>query len=209
MEYAAMIENYLEFKAHPFGDDVHFIINKLFNRLHGIISREKLNLGVSFPKMSLGSPGDTLRVFGTVDDLKVVSGNDGIKHLIGRRFIGMSQIKNIPNNSKEVAYIRVRNPEKITASAVKRKMKRLQKRAAARGELWDQTIEKKILQKMREKQGQRSEHPYLLIERERTLIPIFIQKIYLTAREKNEYPTFNRYGLGNGSRKKVNAVYDF
>lgn len=209
MEHEVMIEDYIEFKAHPFADDLHFIINKLFNRIHGVISKEKLNLGLSFPTMTSGSPGDTLRVFGKIDDLKAVTANEGIQHLVDRRFVGMSHIMKIPDDSAEVAYIRVRKSEKITASAVKRKIRRLQKRAMARGEPWDQTVEKQISQKMRENQGRGETHPYLLIQREGELIPIFIQKIFLTTREKNENPIFNRYGLGNGSPKRVNAVYDF
>lgn len=204
-----MIEHYIEFSACPFDGDLHFIMNKLFNRLHGIISKEKLNLGLAFPHMSSRSPGKTVRVFGKLDELEIVKKNAGIENLISRGFVEISAIKQIPENAEPVGYNRIRNPEKVTATGISRKMKRLRLRTIARGEEWTGETHKRVLQKLQKKQNRVSETPYFLVERNGKHIPIFIKKAMLTGKKLNPNPKFNRYGLGNDTHRSLNAVYDF
>jgi len=204
-----MMEHFVEFTAHPFGDDLHFMVNKLFSRLHGVISKENLNLGLAFPGMSSRSPGKTVRIFGSPRDLEATLKNAGIQHLIDRGFFEISEVKPVPQNAQPVVYLRIRQPEKITATSINRKIKRLKRRAMTRGEKWDQTIHERILKKMKNKQNHISETPYLLIERNGKVFPIFFKKIPLMDEKPNSNPKFNRYGFGNHSNSSLNAVYDF
>ena len=204
-----MMEHYVEFSAQPFDDDLHFMINKLFNRLHGVISKENLNLGLAFPGMSFRSPGKTVRVFGSPGDLEATLKNSGIQHLIDRGFFDTSGINRVPQNAEPVVYLRIRQPEKITATGINRKIKRLKRRAMTRGDKWDRTIHERVLEKLKKKQNPIPETPYLLIERKGRIFPIFFKKFMLMDEEPNSNPIFNCYGFGNDGNNSLNAVYDF
>lgn len=204
-----MIEHYVEFSARPFADDLHFIINKLFNRLHGIISKEKLNLGLAFPRMTSRSPGNSIRIFGKLEELKATRENPGIQNLSNRGFIDMSGIERVPTNAEPVVYVRIRSPEKLTATGVDRKIKRLKRRAMERGEDWVSNIHDRVFQKLKKKENRISEIPYVLIERGGNSIPIFFKRIPIMGIKPNSNPKFNDYGFGNDSNGSVNAVYDF
>ncbi|MDH5730997.1 MAG: type I-F CRISPR-associated endoribonuclease Cas6/Csy4, partial [Gammaproteobacteria bacterium] len=103
-----MISHYVEIKATVFDEDVHFVVNKVYNRLHGCIASLNLNIGLSFPKMTEVSPGDLIRCFGVESDLNSLKDNAGIEHLRSKGMVILSEIKIVPDTATPVAYVRDR-----------------------------------------------------------------------------------------------------
>ncbi len=204
-----MLKHYLEIVAQPYDDDLHFIINKVFNRLHGIISQYELNLGLSFPKMSPRSPGEMIRVFGAPDQLQQVLDNHGMQVLAQRRMVIISGIREVPLKARSIAYLRCRRPEKVSKFKIKRTVKRLRMRSLSRGESLAEGVDEKIKSSLLKKADNIGSYPFLMVERRDLKFPIYIRRETPENFKQKEIGKFSRYGLGNGVDNEVSTVFDF
>jgi CRISPR-associated endoribonuclease Cas6/Csy4 subtype I-F len=204
-----MFKHYLEIVAQPYDNDLHFIINKVFNRLHGIISQYELNLGLSFPKMSPRSPGEIIRVFGVPDQLQQILDNHGIMALAQRRMVFFSEIREVPLKARPIVYLRFRKPEKVSKFKVERTLRRLRMRNLSRGESWVKGDDEKIKNSMLMKADGIGTYPFLLVERGNSKFPIYIRREKPDKFKQKKVEKFSRYGLGNGVYHEVSAVFEF
>lgn len=208
-----MVSHYLEIKIKALSSDVRFAFNKTFTRLHGIIKSRGLNIGLSFPMMDATSLGDALRAFGSPDELRQLSDNEGLKTLECNGLIAISPIEEIPRSRRPVTYLRARECEQATRASIDRRERRLRQRKQARGEQWTTEDSRRFRDHLRhtDAEGERAPFlPYALVERQGTKLQIFVRKRpLLEESECLERPEFSSYGLGNERNGKYSAVFEF
>lgn len=74
---------YFEVRIRVDVTDNNFILNKIINRIHGMIRQHKLNIGFSFPQYNEdNSLGNIFRVFGNLENLECVVNNEGLAGFI-------------------------------------------------------------------------------------------------------------------------------
>ena len=197
---------YVEIQSLAMLGDEQFVINKVFNRLHGILRcDDRLVLGLAFPNMSGRTPGNVIRVFGARSDLQVVATNGGLRDLEMRAMIKIAPVAEVPTQAIPIAYKRVRNAERSTPA----RRLRLARRSRMRQQHGKKSELRQAYEDSEMGESIRPELPYLLIERANQKIPIFVKRDNLLARRPSPNPSFTSYGLGREAGGGIGAVYDF
>ncbi|ADE14361.1 CRISPR-associated protein, Csy4 family [Nitrosococcus halophilus Nc 4] len=196
-----MFSDYFEIQSIGLPEDTHFILSKLFTRIHGVLKSESLNIGLGFPELSPRSPGSIVRCFGTLQELDQLRCNSGITHLEGRGMISIRPIMAVPSNATAIAYRRDRNAEKHLAGFRQRQMRRRIRRA-------DCTQKQLGMDFKSEDRLQDNEEtkrpPYLLLERDGRRLPIHISTVNLQI--DTDICQFSSYGLARKVESKYSAV---
>lgn len=168
-----------------------FLAGRCLRILHGFMSSKQLNnIGVSFPAWSDNSIGSTIAFVSP--DNKLLSTLKSQKYFVSMEqegYFKLSEIKTIPSDlcSSEHLFFRERQQEMLTPAARERALKRLKKRAEARGETYQPFLkypENKILQHY---------HAVPIESSERQIIQFNIGKIDVTTPNTAVYSS---YGLG-------------
>ncbi|CAB1275397.1 type I-F CRISPR-associated endoribonuclease Cas6/Csy4 [Candidatus Nitrosacidococcus tergens] len=188
-----MFSEYVEIHTQGESEDTHFILSKLFTRIHGILKSHSLNIALGFPDLKEYSPGKLIRCFGVVKDLAQLEKNDGLLHLEKRNMISINSIASVPKDHDKIAYRRLREPEKAINGFKKRLSLRNQKRESI-PHLKNNTNETEEKEKIKRP-------PYLILERNGQKLPIHIG----TERLKldSDLCQFNTYGFA----KKIKECY--
>lgn len=196
-----MFSDYFEIQSMGQPEDTHFILSKLFTRIHGVLKSESLNIGLGFPDLSQHSPGSIVRCFGMPRELELLQRNSGITHLEGRGMIAIKPIAAVPSDASAIAYRRDRSAEKDLAGFKQRQMRRRIRRAeraqnhpetdlGVKDELWDNEETKRP--------------PYLLLERDGRRLPIHISTA--TLQISTDICQFSSYGLARKIQGRYSAV---
>jgi CRISPR-associated endonuclease Csy4 len=196
-----MFSDYFEIHSRGLPEDTHFILSKLFTRVHGVLKSDSLNIGLAFPELKAHSPGSIMRCFGIPRDLERLRCNSGITHLEERGMISIGPITVVPSEATAIAYRRERRAEKYSAGFRKRQMRRRIQRAtsskrqpetnpATVDELYDNSEVKRPA--------------YLLLERNGQRLPIHISTAKLQI--NRSICQFNSYGLASKVEGRYSAV---
>ncbi|CAH9017976.1 type I-F CRISPR-associated endoribonuclease Cas6/Csy4 [Candidatus Nitrosacidococcus sp. I8] len=199
-----MFSEYIEIHAQGIAEDTHFILGKLFTRIHGILKSHSLNIALGFPDLKEYSPGKLIRCFGVTKDLAQLEQNDGLLQLEKRNMILINPIASVPKNHDKIAYRRLRDPEKTTHSF----KKRLSLRNGKRGILPHLSpIDLKNNINDVEEKEKIKRPPYLILERNGQKLPIHIG----TERLKLDLDLcqFNTYGFAKKMKECYAAVPSF
>jgi len=200
------MEHYIKFTAIPYDEDGSFLVNKLFNRLHGVFVAEGFCLGLGFPLWSAENPGLEITVFGSKAQLETVLSNSGIADLVLKKMIQSGDIAPVPEGSQKVVFTRDRKKEPVSPSALRRKMKRLEKHHKAKGLPWSEAAflaENPIApNKVRKKL------PFVVVERSSGNFRLYIDKAEPKSAEPNKPDGFSQYGLCGGESTLGAWVYN-
>lgn len=103
-----MISNYIDIKLEQSDKTPHFV-NKLFTRIHGFISDNKLNnIAVYFPEIHSRGLGSTVRVFSDKQTLKLLIENPGVLYFSKAELANFSDILDTPDSAKQAVLKRDR-----------------------------------------------------------------------------------------------------
>ena len=197
---------YLEVRCSDKAPQTHYLLSKLFNRIHGIYRVMGRSLGVSFPELTLPSekfprvatPGSVLRVFGSSEDLTSLINNSGLIAMIDSGEIHALPICRVPDTATRVAYVRVHPKQFSQAEFLRRQRRRARRGNPPLEQLNSQRKDCRL--------------PYLLVIKDSDLgrlqIPIYIEKVIVDNTESNG-GGFNYYGLGNSKDGRITTVFDF
>ncbi|ADJ29630.1 type I-F CRISPR-associated endoribonuclease Cas6/Csy4 [Nitrosococcus watsonii] len=198
-----MFSDYFEIQSIGLPEDTHFILSKLFTRIHGVLKSESLNIGLGFPELSRHSPGSIVRCFGVSRELEQLQRNNGITHLEGRGMIAIKPIATVPPDAIAIAYRRDRSAEKDLAGFRQRQMRRRVRRAEHAQNQPETSL--RIEAKSRLQDNEKAERPpYLLLEREGRRLPIHINTASLQI--NTNICQFSSYGLARKVEDKYSAV---
>lgn len=131
-----MYRNYIEVTLPTWVEhgDRNFILNKVTNRLHGIMRSRGFDFGIDFPECQLheekcSTLGRILRIFGRPDHLEQVHENFGIRDLINKRMFLLSEISEVPENAITYSVSRVHKlGRRAMAKKVKKQLEFLEKK---------------------------------------------------------------------------------
>lgn len=199
-----MFSDYIEIRTKGLPEDMHFILSKLFTRIHGVLRSDSLNIGLAFPELGSYSPGSIMRCFGTPKDLEQLRCNDGITHLEKHGMISISPITAVPPDATTIAYRRERNAEKCSAGFKKRQRRRQIRRSALT------SGKPGISPATADGANDSSEMKrpaYLLLERSGQRLPIHISTAIIQA--SSDVCRFSSYGLASKVEGKYSAVPSF
>ena len=198
-----MVPKYIEIKTHKLveTEDIHFVINKVFNRLHGILKSSGIRVGLDFPFSSEYSPGNIIRMFAKALTLELVAENKGIQELLVRSMISVSPAQDIPSNSFKLYCKRIRRKgKKEVMKRALRKMEHLKKKDATGRQIESQH---KLAKAMMNKES----HPYLLFHKNNQKFPIHFafNKVYST--EDFNEQGFNSYGFSTTNQGYIYRMF--
>ncbi|MGR6034571.1 MAG: type I-F CRISPR-associated endoribonuclease Cas6/Csy4 [Candidatus Nitrosoglobus sp.] len=196
-----MFSDYLEIHVRGLPEDTHFILSKLFTRVHGVLKSEALNIGLGFPELKPHSPGSIMRCFGIPRDLERLRCNRGITHLEEQRMILMGPITTVPSEATAIAYRRERKVEKYSAGFRKRQMRRQIRRATFAKTQSESNL---VTVDGLEDDGEIERPAYLLLERNGQRLPIHISTAKLQVNPN--VCQFNSYGLAKKIEDRYSAV---
>ncbi len=196
-----MFSNYFEMRSRGLPEDTHFILSKLFTRVHGVLKSDSLNIGLAFPELSAHSPGSIMRCFGTSKDLEQLRCNSGITRLEERGMISMSPLAAVPPDATAIAYRRTRSAEKYSAGFRQRQMlRRIRRATLTKGKPGANPTTVDGL----DDSSEVKRPAYLLLERNGQRLPIHISTARLQANP--DICQFNSYGLASKVEDKYSAV---
>lgn len=196
-----MFSDYIEIRSRGLPEDVHFILSKLFTRVHGVLKSDSLNIGLAFPELKTHSPGSVMRCFGAPKDLERLRCNSGITHLEERGMISIGLIAAVPPDATAIAYRRERSIEKCSAGFRQRQMRRRIRRAAlTKGE---SEVNPATVNRL-DDNSEVKRPVYLLLERNGQRLPIHIGTARLQVNP--DVCQFNSYGLASKVEDKYSAV---
>lgn len=196
-----MYRNYLEVTLPPWVDhaDWNFILNKVVNRLHGVLRSSGFDFGLDFPDITseADSPnglGKKLRIFGKTEELEQLLQNTGIRDMVDKHMIIHSELTQVPDKAQEYRVSRVRQLGRRALA------KKVQKQIAF---LRNKGVQNNNLPSFEElkRRFTKTDNPFLLIERGGKTIPVFftISKMVSPENPKKETPgnLFSTYGLSS------------
>jgi len=189
--------HYLTCVATPFDGDTSFIINKLFNRLHGVFVHHGFNLGLGFPQWSAANPGATITVFGSVSQLALVKENSGIVDLTAKGMLRLDPVQKVPEGASQVAFVRDRSQEPVSPSALRRKAKRLKKHAESKGESWDEAAFW-TAHSPAAPQRKAKKLPFVVVERSSGNFRLYFKQVSSLFGDEEPGTGFSEYGLSRG-----------
>lgn len=187
------------------GDEA-MLLGRAVGAVHRTNSRlaETLRLAISFPGLDVEGrgPGARLRIFGTTAELERFREDHGAFICAGG-VMEMSTVREVPEDCVSfVAYVRARESEKLTDSAILRGQDRLERRMTERGESRTEIAEALIRflrHRLGERQGRRGTPAFLRMMSGSTgqIFSILIERIDLSGAHQGEV---NIYGLSKASQ---------
>lgn len=115
--------------------EIAHILSRLWQRLHGVLSTEKLNsVGVSLPEMRSHFAGRILRLHSDEATLLGVAENAGLVNALEIFPLVVGGVSAVPAYHDVACFKRFRTPEKLTDAWIIRTEERWIKRAEKRGE---------------------------------------------------------------------------
>ncbi|WP_448565934.1 type I-F CRISPR-associated endoribonuclease Cas6/Csy4 [Thalassotalea ganghwensis] len=126
---------YFYVKFLPETANVKLLVGRCLFILHGFIKKRGLNdLGVSFPLWSESSIGSVIAfVHHDISLLKKLKEQGYFKDMVACGFFEIGEVTEVPEYCLEVRFKRNQLINKITHGEIKRRMRRLKKRAEAQG----------------------------------------------------------------------------
>ncbi|MBB1476842.1 type I-F CRISPR-associated endoribonuclease Cas6/Csy4 [Shewanella sp. SG41-3] len=168
--------------------NLELLTGRCISVLHGYVSKHDITgLGVSFPAWSDTSIGNAVAFVHSdtaiLNELKKQSYFQDMQECI---FFEISQVEIVPNDCREIRFKRNQAIAKLFVGEARRRLKRLEKRAIARGEIFEpsKNTEPRDLDVFHRiaMTSQRTKQDYIL----------HIQKVVV---EKRYEPLFNSYGF--------------
>ncbi len=135
-----MTEYYADILITVIPDDIHFMLNKIYQTLHGIISDSEQKIGIGFPDwydhemndqgkiIKHGSIGNTIRLFGSINKLSLIINEPSLIHFTSTGCVRIYPIQQTPDTDSYVKFTRDRKKEKAGNHFVKRKKRRAKSR---------------------------------------------------------------------------------
>jgi len=135
-----MTEYYADILITVIPDDINFMLNKIYQTLHGIISNSEQKIGIGFPDwydyevnvqrkiIKHGSIGNTIRLFGSINKLTSIINEPSLIHFTDTGCVRIYPIQQTPDTDSYVKFTRNRKKEKAGKHFVKRKKRRAENR---------------------------------------------------------------------------------
>jgi len=120
-------------------DDINFMLTKIYQTIHGIISNSEEKVGVGFPdwhdhelddrgNIKRGGIGSTIRLFGSLEQLSSFLEEPALKHYISIRCARAYPIQQTPETASYVRFARDRKSEKKKGLYLDRRKRRRERR---------------------------------------------------------------------------------
>lgn len=131
--------------------DEQDVISGIFASVHVSITKDGHPICIDFPMMKDTELGNTIRVMSNQEQLAKLMSHQYVEWITSRSEAVTSGIQTIPANHGHVSVVRIRPEDTLGAGAADRKIRRLKKRALARGEAWTIHHEKSVKEAFSEK----------------------------------------------------------
>jgi len=197
---------YFKIKATPVDGDGAFLVNKLFNRLHGIFAKEGLCLGLGFPQWDEYTIGMIITVFGTKAELERVSANDGLSELVEKKLIQVDRVKDVPQDANKVVFVRDTACEWVNPAVLRRQMRQLKAECAKENRPWDE--EAYLASHGKESRKDRAKLPFVTVERSKASFRFYINRLEYTGEAQATNGSFSQYGLSQEQPSPTAWVYE-
>lgn len=134
-----MERHFFYVKFLPETANVKLLVGRCLFILHGFMKKHRLNdLGVSFPLWSDSSIGSVIAfVHGDIYLLEKLKKQGYFQDMLECGFFEIGEVTEVPDECPEVRFKRNQLIKKITHGEIKRRMKRLKKRAEAQGRVFN------------------------------------------------------------------------
>lgn len=138
-----MSDCYLDIVITVMPEDTLFMLTKVYQVIHGLISNSEEKIGVGFPDwhdhevndrgkiIKHGGMGSTIRLFGSSDRLTTILGEPALTHFIQTGCARAYPVQRTPDTTSYVKFTRDRRPEKSGEFYLERRKRRNEHRGSS------------------------------------------------------------------------------
>ncbi|WP_257266530.1 type I-F CRISPR-associated endoribonuclease Cas6/Csy4 [Endozoicomonas sp. ONNA2] len=191
-----MLTHYLEINCKTPPNETGWMLGKVFQQVHGFLSaNEKDSIALALPNIKANHPGDSMRLFGSAEELEQLLLNTRLLQLEAGGAIEIIPVQPVPRHTSFAVYVRNRQSDKGSSAQLRKRMKRYLKHLANKGvEIDPVQVEER---RKRLSSAYKDDRAFISLISQSTGQHFqlgIIQKIMPTANLGN----FSSYGLANG-----------